>query len=240
MRRVKISVLINSLNYGQFLEAAIKSVLMQNYPRELYEIIVVDAGSTDNTDSILKKYASELKVIYQRGKLGLATGCNLGIKASSGEYILRLDADDAFCQNILFIESLFLDENPDIGFVYPDYLVGENQKLTRVHLPPFQAGEIYRRGDFLGGGTMYRREIFTRYGYYDENLKTIENYELVLRLLKNDVSGLHIELPLFIYNYHQDSMSGNQKLMLETGKVIGMKYGIKYKIGKYHPRNVKF
>lgn len=237
---MKISVLINSFNYGKFIEEAIKSVLMQNYPRELYEIIVVDVCSKDNTDSILKKYSSELKVIYQRGKPGLAAGCNLGIQASSGEYVIRLDADDTFCQNILLIESLFLDENPNIDFVYPDYFVKKNDKQKRIYLPPLDADEIYQRGDFVGGGTMYRKKIFTRYGYYDQNLKTIENYELILRLLKKGVRGLHIELPLFIYFHHENSMSDDKILALEAGKVLEKTYGIKYKIGKYHPRNVEF
>lgn len=237
---MKISVLINSFDYGEFIEEAIKSVLMQNYPRELYEIIVIDACSTDDTDSILNKYSSQLKVIYQREKPGLATGCNLGIRASSGQYIVRLDADDVFCQNILLIESLFLDENSSIDFVYPEYFARKNDILKRIHLPPFDVNEIHQRGDFLGGGTMYRRKLFDKYGYYDENFETIENYEFILRLLKNGATGLHIELPLFIYNFHEKSMSTDEKLMLKASKMLEMKYGIKYKVNKYHPRNVKF
>jgi glycosyltransferase involved in cell wall biosynthesis len=237
---MNISVLINSLNHGEFIEAAIKSALTQNYPRELYEIIVVDACSSDNTVAILEKYRDELKIVYQRGKRGLAIGCNMGIKASSGKYIVRLDADDVFRQNILYIESVFLDENNDIDFVYPDYFVNRDGIAKRVYLPHFDPDEIRQRGDFLGVGTMYRRRIFDVHGYYDENLKSIENYELILRLLNNDAKGLHIPLPLWEYRLRDDSMSSNKELMLSEGKKLERRYGFKYRIGKNHPRNIEF
>lgn len=235
---MKVSVLINSLNQGQYIEKAIKSVLTQDYPRELYEIVVVDACSSDNTEQILKKYRPELKVIYQRGKRGLATGCNIGIRECKGEFIVRLDADDEFCQHILLVESMFLAENPELDFVYPDYYVNINSITERFSLPPFDIDEIYKRGDFLGGGTMYRKNAFDKYGYYDETIDTLENYELILRFIKNSASGYHIKMPLFIYNLHEDSMSHNIAGILEDGKKLEVKYGIKYGMGKYYPRNV--
>lgn len=236
---MKISVLVTSFNYGDFIEDAIKSILGQGYPRELYEIIVVDACSTDNTADILNKYKSQLKVIYQKNTYGLATGCNIGIKASAGDYIVRLDADDVFCHEILLEESLILDKDQKIDFVYPDYYVKKNATLKRVYLPPFNHDEIFQRGDFFGGGTMYRKKLFEKYGYYDEKLKSIENYEFILRILKNGVIGQHIEKPLYIYNYHENSMSTDTKLMQDAWKLIEKKYGIKCDIGKYHPRNIE-
>lgn len=236
---MKVSVLINSLNQGQYIEKAIKSVLAQDYPRNSYEIVVVDAGSTDNTLQILKKYSPELKIVYQKGKLGLARGCNIGIRECKGEYIVRLDADDEFCQHILMVESIFLDENSEFGFVYPDYYLKKNGILKRFSVPSFDVEEICQRGDFLGGGTMYRRNIFEQYGYYDESFTTLENYELILRLIKNNVKGHHIKLPLFIYNLHEDSMGHNIAAVLEDGKKLEAKYGIKYGMGKYYPRNME-
>ena len=235
---MKVSVLINSYNQGEFIEEAIKSALNQNYPRDLYEIIVVDALSTDGTDSVLNEYRDELKIVHQREKRGLAIGCNLGIKASSGEYIVRLDADDLFLSNTLFIESLFLDENEDIDFVYPDYFINRANATKRIKLPSFDPEEIFTRGDFLGGGTMYRRIVFDKFGYYDEGVKSIENYELILRLLKNGAKGLHITLPLYEYRYRDDSMSSDKKLMFEEGRKLEEKYGIRYQMGRWHPRNV--
>ncbi len=235
---MKVSVLINSLNHGEYIEKAIQSVLSQDYPRDLYELVVVDAGSTDNTPRVLEKYSSELRVVHQRGKLGLARGCNIGIKECRGKYMVRLDADDEFCQHILRIESIYLDENSEFDFVYPDYYVKKGSASRRFSLPPFDVTEIRQRGDFLGGGTMYRRDVFEKYGYYDEDFRTIENYELIIRLIRSEVKGYHIKLPLFTYNLHEDSMSHNMAGVLEDGRKLEAKFGIKYVMGKYYPRNV--
>lgn len=237
---MQITVLVNSYNHGKFIENAIKSILMQNFPREDYEIIVVDACSTDETVEVLEKYRDELKVVYQKDSRGLAAGCNMGIKASKGKYILRLDADDTFLQNIMLVESLFLDSNEDIDFVYPDYIINQANVTKKINLPSFNPEEIFIRGDFLGGGTMYRRVVFDKYGYYDESFKCIENYELIIRMLKKGVKGLHLSIPLYKYYIHDDSMSSNRKIMFEDGKKIEQLYDIKYQIGKYHPRNIRF
>jgi len=237
---MKISIVINSFNQGEFIEKAIKSALMQSYPRKDYEIIVVDACSTDNTGKILSKYISEIKVVKQTEKLGLTVGCNLGIRSSSTEYVVRLDADDLFCQDILLVEASWLDKSPEVDFVYPDYFAKTNNIEKRIHLPDFSPNEIYERGDFLGGGTMYRRALLERHGYYDESFKTIENYELILRMVKSGAIGLHIELPLFIYNIRENSMSTDRNLLPEAVKMLEMKYGIEYRTNKYHPRNITF
>lgn len=237
---MKISVLINSFNHGEYIEEAIKSVLTQNYARNAYEIIIVDACSTDNTNNVLKWYNSEIMVVSQTEKPGLAAGCNLGIRACSGEYVVRLDADDLFCQNILLVETLFLDENPEIDFVYPDYFSRKDGEKKRIRLPKYDSAEICKRGDFLGGGTMYRRDLFEKYGYYDESLRSIENYELVLRFIKNGATGLHIKLPLFFYNIYENSMSTDRKLLKEAVRIIEEKHGIEYSKNRYHPRNIDF
>ena len=237
---MKISVLINSFNHGEHIKEAIRSVLTQNYARNAYEIIVVDACSTDNTDNVLKRYNSEITIIEQTERPGLAAGCNIGIQKCSGEYVVRLDADDVFCQNILLVEALFLDKNPEIDFVYPDYLARKGNIEKRIRLPKYDPEEIRERGDFLGGGTMYRRGLFEKYGYYNECMRSIENYELVLRLMGNGATGLHIELPLFIYNLYENSMSTDQKSLKEAIRIIEEKHGIEYCNNRYHPRNVDF
>ena len=87
---------------------------------------------------------------------------------------------------------------------------------------------------------MYRRDLFEKYGYYDERIRSIENYELILRLVGNGATGIHIKLPLFIYNIRKNSMSTDQKLLTEAVRIIEKKYGIEYCNNKYHPRNVDF
>lgn len=237
---MKCSIILTSYNYGKYLDRAIKSALNQRFPSENFEVIVVDGGSTDNSFQILKKYQSRIRVINQLtfpNRKGLAAACNIGIKASKGRYIVRLDADDFFEENLLHETSSYLDRNPEIAFVYSDYYcVLTNKKKIRKKLPSFDPREIHQRGDFLPLGTLYRVDALHSIGNYNEDLRTLENYDLILRMIHSNLIGKHIAKPLFNYFIHDSSMSTDSDLMIKTGTIIGKKYGFKYTQNENHPR----
>lgn len=89
----KVTILIDTYNYGRFIEDAIQSALNQTFPSKDIEIIVVDDGSTDNTHERVKKYKDKIKYIYKENG-GQASAFNVGFKNAQGEYIVLLDADD--------------------------------------------------------------------------------------------------------------------------------------------------
>ncbi|MEO0267359.1 MAG: glycosyltransferase [candidate division WOR-3 bacterium] len=90
-----VSVIIDTYNYGKFIEDAIDSVLNQDFPKNEMEVIVVDDGSTDDTPERVKKYKDKIKYIYKENG-GQASAINVGIENSNGEYIVLLDSDDYF------------------------------------------------------------------------------------------------------------------------------------------------
>ena len=89
------TVLIDSFNYGHFIEEAVDSVLAQDFPADQIEIIVVDDGSTDNTAERLKKYQDRIRYFYKTNG-GQASAFNLGLSHAQGEFVALLDADDYF------------------------------------------------------------------------------------------------------------------------------------------------
>ncbi|MEO0267358.1 MAG: glycosyltransferase [candidate division WOR-3 bacterium] len=94
-KKLLVSVIINTYNYGRFIEDAIDSVLNQDFPKNEMEVIVVDDGSTDDTPERVKKYKDKIKYIYKENE-GQASAINVGIENSNGEYIVLLDSDDYF------------------------------------------------------------------------------------------------------------------------------------------------
>lgn len=96
----KITVIIPTFNYAIFINYAIESILSQNYPKELVEIIIIDDGSTDNTKEVLLNYIDEgsVKYYYQVNK-GKASATYNAIQKSTGKYIFNLDADDIYLPN---------------------------------------------------------------------------------------------------------------------------------------------
>jgi glycosyltransferase involved in cell wall biosynthesis len=231
----KVSIIITNYNYGKYLSKAIESVLSQDFPRKDYEVIVVDDGSTDKeTPAALAKYRKDILLI-QRENRGLSVSCNEGISASSGDYIVRLDADDEFLTDYLKETVAVLDKEKGTDFVYSDYLEKKEGSERIVRLPDFSPEEIRKRGDFLAIGTMYRREVFARIGMFDENLAILEHYDLVLRAIAKGLVGRRIHKPLFIYTKKSGSMSTNIKKMFAVGKTLGEKYGFAYQKNEYMP-----
>ena len=112
-----ISVLIIAYNYGRFIEAAIDSVLGQEFPLGHVEIIVVDDGSTDDTAERVKKYGSRVQYFYKPNG-GQASALNFGIEKASGEIITLLDADDWFLPGKLARVAEAFEKDRDLGMVY--------------------------------------------------------------------------------------------------------------------------
>lgn len=112
-----VTVLIDTYNYGRYVEEAIESVLAQEFPREQREIVVIDDGSTDDTAERLKKYGDTIRYLRKTNG-GQATAFNFGFAAARGEIIATLDADDLWLPGKLRRVCETFEKNPDAGMVY--------------------------------------------------------------------------------------------------------------------------
>ena len=109
-----VSIIINNYNYGRYLRAAIDSALGQTYAA--VEVIVVDDGSTDDSQAVMATYGAAIKPLYQRN-LGQAAAFNLGFACSKGDVIIFLDADDVLLPEMAAKVVEALDRQPDAAKV---------------------------------------------------------------------------------------------------------------------------
>ena len=117
MSNIRVSVIIPAYNQADFLGAAIQSVLAQTYPN--FEIVVVDDASTDLSIEVVKQFDDpRIKLLMHEENRGLPASRNTGMRASLGEFIAFLDADDIFHPEKLESHVAFLDNNPDVGVSY--------------------------------------------------------------------------------------------------------------------------
>jgi glycosyltransferase involved in cell wall biosynthesis len=212
----KVSVIIPTYNYANFLVTAIESVLCQNHPDT--EIIVVDDGSTDNTAELLDAYKNRIIYIYQNNA-GLSCARNTGIDASSGEFILFLDADDILGPNTIkshlelftatpgcFISvcanKLFIKTNPS-GIPIPTGKWRLSRQALDVHLCYFNIAPPH--------AFMIRRQVVTKTGLFDCDLKACEDYDFWLRAAANGFIPMFNSKGLVFYRRHSKSMSANLK-----------------------------
>jgi glycosyltransferase involved in cell wall biosynthesis len=124
-----LTVLIDTYNYGQYIEEAVESVLAQDFQREQREILVVDDGSTDDTAERLKKYGDAIRYL-RKPNGGQASAFNFGFAAARGEIIATLDADDLWLADKLKRVCETFEENPGAGMVYHrTYLWRDGEKV---------------------------------------------------------------------------------------------------------------
>ena len=125
-----VSILINNYNYGQFLPDAIDSALNQTYPN--IEVIVVDDGSTDNSQAVIAGYGNAITAILKPNG-GQASAFNSGFAASRGEIICFLDADDVFLPHkVQTIVDALLPYQEGIWCFHPLQLVNSSEQLSKA------------------------------------------------------------------------------------------------------------
>ena len=112
-----VTVLIDTYNYGHFIEEAIESVLTQDFPSEQMEVLVVDDGSTDDTPEHVKKYGGRIRY-FRKSNGGQASAFNFGLRRSRGDIVTLLDADDYWLPGKLRRVVEEFAKHPDAGMVY--------------------------------------------------------------------------------------------------------------------------
>ena len=201
---VEISVIIPTYNRVKFISRAIRSILNQSMSRELYEIIVVDDGSTDNTFDVIKQYSNEIKLIKNKKNIGLPGSLNVGIKASRGRFIIRLDSDDYVHKDYLLVPYLYLTMNANFDAVCVDYLVVDEKEniITREN----------SNDKPIGCGIMFRHNQLINIGLYNESQLLHEDKELMTRFLQKNYKIHRIALPLYRYKMHDSNITNDNNL----------------------------
>jgi len=140
-----MSVVINTYNYGQYINQAIDSALAQVFPTGEWEIIVVDDGSTDDTSIRIGEYRDRITYLHKTNG-GQASAFNAGVAVARGDIICILDADDYFYPNKLREVYAEFEKHPDIGIVYNRFdVVNESGDILVEAIPP-----NLKRGDLSG------------------------------------------------------------------------------------------
>src|SRR5271168_19523 len=112
-----VTVLIDTYNYGQYVEEAVQSVLAQDFPVEQREILVVDDGSTDDTAERLRKFGDAITYL-RKPNGGQASAFNFGFERARGGIVALLDADDYWLPGKLSRVAEEFAKHPDAGMVY--------------------------------------------------------------------------------------------------------------------------
>ncbi|MBK6877003.1 MAG: glycosyltransferase family 2 protein [Ignavibacteria bacterium] len=212
---MQVSVIITCHNYARYLARAIRSAINQSVNKNEYEVIVVDDASTDETQLVMEAFKGHIKPIILKKNLGLAAARNKGIRSSLGRYVVNLDADDYMDENLILVESMFLNSNPSWDAVSCDYIVVDDDEN---HIERVNGDELP-----IACGVMFRTDRLFEVGLYDEKFKMREEEDLRIRFQKDHMIR-NIELPLYRYRKHGNNMTKNKKAMKEFAKFLKTKH----------------
>jgi glycosyltransferase involved in cell wall biosynthesis len=224
-----VSVVIPTYNRAHLLVRSIQSVLNQSY--QDFEIIVVDDGSTDNTEEVIKSFNDErVKYIRHEGNKGNAAARNTGIKVAKGEYVAFQDSDDEWLPKKLEKQVNLLRSLPEtFAVVYSGFykiVDGEKFYIPSSEIYP-REGNIHSsllKGNFIGTPSiLVRKSALLCVGFFDEKLPRLVDWDLVIRLSKKYQFKL-IDEPLFVAYYTNNSLSTYNEILIYSLEVIIKKF----------------
>nr|MBU6203452.1 glycosyltransferase family 2 protein [Acidobacteriota bacterium] len=199
-----VSVIVAAHDEERYVGRCIRSLLAQRFPRDKFDIIVVDDGSTDRTPAILASFGDNITVLRNDMNVGLPASLNRAITSTHSKFIVRVDADDYVNTNFLDVLYMFLAENPQFDAVCCDYLLVDERE------------EVLQRCDAgnepIACGILFRTEQLIDIGLYDESFLRHEDRDLRLRFLDR-FTIQRVPLPLYRYRRHDDNITNDHELM---------------------------
>lgn len=201
----RISIVMAAYNEEQYIGRAIESIQEQTF-RD-WELIVVNDGSSDNTETIIQQYANldaRIRLINNEKNMALPASLNIGIKHANADLIARSDADDVNLPDRLEKQYAFMQSNPEVDVLGTGaWLLAVNgTRVKKVSLPESHdelASLSFLKTPFFHSSVLIRRRFFDKVGVYDSNYIRTEDKELFLRGLHAGCRYANLPQPLIEY-----------------------------------------
>ena len=223
---MEVSVIIPTYNSAAYVVEAVESVLNQSF-RDL-EIIVIDDGSTDDTESVLSAYRTKLRYIRQPNS-GVAAARNRGIEESRGRYVAFLDADDTWLKDKLERQLAALASGSNHRVCYTAFTLVDSNLSPLGTVRSNRAGstleDLLLRGNVIGSicTVLCERSLFETVGGFDDRLSQCADWDMWVRLAAQ-TEFLYLDEPTVTYRQHELNMSRNAPL-LEQDSVCVLEKG---------------
>ncbi len=181
---MSITVLMTTYNCGLYIGQAIKSILKQTFKN--FELLIIDDGSTDNTEKIIKSF-EDIRIKYEKIEhIGRSYALNYGLKNAKYDWIAIMDADDVSHPSRLEKQINFLNNNNNIVFTFSAYF--RNGKVLFV-IPinndySLNEEKFILHGHFSNSSSLIHKKIINEAGGFNQGLKAYVDYDLWLRINK--------------------------------------------------------
>jgi glycosyltransferase involved in cell wall biosynthesis len=219
----RVAVIITTYNRRDFVGEAVASVLAQSVAD--FELLVVDDGSTDNTEEVVRPYLQDKRVRYvSKANGGQASALNFGLARTSAPLVCFLDSDCRWLPEKLEAQLAALRDHPAVGVVYGENEVidASGQVTGRMTMSRFSGRVVTQLlyDNFVNFNcSMIRRELLERVGAFNEQLRRNPDYDLWLRM-SMVTEFLHMNRVLAQYRVMQDQLSSDRDARFASNRDI--------------------
>ena len=226
-----VSVVVPCFNYGRLISETLESLLKQSYHH--WECIVIDDGSTDDTQTVVERYCradGRIRYVYQSNR-GLSAARNRGIRECLGAYLQFLDADDMLEAQKLERHVRYLVQHPEIDVVYSPVRYFRSDRKHERHYStnepdapwmPQTSGQgpgvvraLLDRNIMAVNCPLLRRDVISRSGLFCEELAAVEDWEYWIRCAMNGTRFQYLDEPgtYALVRHHSASLSKDRVRM---------------------------
>jgi len=241
---MKVSIITACYNSENTIEETIRSIQKQTYKD--IEYIIVDGASTDKTLQIIENYKDTVSKLISEPDTGVYNAMNKGIKASTGDLLFFLNADDIFI-NELVVEKFVEEAKKNIAGLLLGNILMLNRYTGEMYYENHKIVDKIRlmTSTIFHPATFFRKEVFEKYGLYNENNKIVSDYEWYINYFQNNGDYKYIDLPVSIFSLGGLSSDAKHKeIHTKEYAEVQNKYFSKQEIKntdllkKYFPRKI--
>ena len=214
-----VTVVIAAYNASRYIAQALDSVKAQTFTD--YEVIVVNDGSDDRQELERILDSHPLPIIYlSQENRGVSAARNAAINIGRGEFYTQLDSDDQWTPEYLEVQLGILKDNPDVALVYPNATIIGDASTDEVEYMKMSPSEgevnflsLIQQKCIVMTSVTARMKVLRDAGMFDENLRSCEDFDLWLRIVKNGGRIVYHRRPLVLYRRHEGSLSSDRVWM---------------------------
>jgi glycosyltransferase involved in cell wall biosynthesis len=218
----RISIVIPSLNQGRFIEETIRSIVDQGWPD--LELVIIDAGSTDETLAVIRKYEEAIAFWISEPDRGQADAINKGLRKATGQIVTWFGADDVYAAGIFAAVAEAWRRNPNAIYAAPvaNFYSRGREQLIRPHGLVMENVVQYwtRRSQWHDPGLLWPRSVIEATGELDISLRYSFDYDFLIRALQH-APVEYIDHVAAGFRLHRQSktISQTEQMMAETAAV---------------------
>lgn len=217
---MKITIITVVYNNAATIERTIKSVINQSHKD--VEYIIIDGGSTDGTLEVIKKYGKNISKWISEKDSGIYNAMNKGIALATGDVVAFMNSDDWYVEDAIEkVNNQFCVGEYDIVFGNIVFCGENTRKNSEVNMD--SVDNMYLKMSVCHPATFARKELFSKYGEFDEKYRVAADYEWILRVLNHKVK--YAVLDDILAEFSCEGISSREvEMTIEESRKIALKH----------------